>query len=118
MQRDLLDDLQLGFFSSPTDATPAATVAPVVSVVSSPVVRPPPIDDGRPARGRSATRARTAVLFSRLQDMGLRGIDTLVLMRTRTVMVSHIGRTLRVNEGYAEAPDRVLLAIVAFATAR
>lgn len=120
MQRDLLDDLQLGFFSSPTDATPAATVAPVVSVVpASTAFAPlPPVEDHRPSRGRSATRARTAVLFSRLQDMGLRGVDTLVLMRTRTVMVSHIGRTLRVNEGYAEAPDRVLLAIVAFATAR
>lgn len=72
----------------------------------------------RPARGRAATRARTAVLFSRLQDMGLRGVESLVLMRTRTVMVSLIGRTLRVNEGYAEAPEQVLRAIVTFATAR
>ena len=72
----------------------------------------------RPARGRSATRARTAVLFSRLQDMGLRGVESLVLMRTRTVMVSLIGRTLRVNEGYADAPEPVLRAIVTFATSR
>ncbi|MEQ1692926.1 MAG: SprT-like domain-containing protein [Gemmatimonas sp.] len=72
----------------------------------------------RPARGRSATRARTAVLFSRLQDLGLRGVDALVLMRTRTVMVSLIGRTLRVNEGYADAPESVLRAIVTFATSR
>lgn len=130
MQRDLYDDLQLGFFSSPTDTMPAATTAPVVPVVPPPAVSSiaptftatftplSPVDDTRPSRGRSATRARTAVLFSRLQDMGLRGVDMLVLMRTRTVMVSHIGRTLRVNEGYAEAPDRVLHAIVAFATAR
>ncbi|HYW31804.1 MAG TPA: hypothetical protein VE869_09890, partial [Gemmatimonas sp.] len=48
-----------------------------------------------PARGRAAVRARTAVLFSRLQGLGLRGIEVLVLMRTRTVMVSLIGRTLR-----------------------
>lgn len=72
----------------------------------------------RPSRGRAATRARTAVLFSRLQDMGLRGVDGLVLMRTRTVMVSLIGRTLRVNEGYADAPESVLRAIVTFSTAR
>lgn len=70
------------------------------------------------SRGRAAVRARTAVMFSRLQEVGLRGIDTLVLMRTRTVMVSLIGRTLRVNEGYADAPEPVLRAIVTFATAR
>jgi hypothetical protein len=58
------------------------------------------------------------VLFSRLEDLGLRGVDALVLMRTRTVMVSLIGRTLRIHEGYAEAPESVLRAIVAFATAR
>lgn len=71
-----------------------------------------------PSRGRAAVRARTAVLFSRLQGLGLRGIETLVLMRTRTVMVSLIGRTLRVHEGYADAPDAVLRAIVTFATSR
>jgi len=71
----------------------------------------------RPARGRSATRARTAVLFSRLQEFGLRGVDALVLMRTRTVMVSLIGRTLRVHEGYADAPEPVLRAVVTFAMA-
>lgn len=57
-------------------------------------------------------------MFSRLQDLGLRGINTLVLMRTRTVMVSLIGQTLRVHEGYADAPELVLRAIVTFATAR
>lgn len=70
------------------------------------------------SRGRAAVRARTAVMFSRLQELGLRGIDTLVLMRTRTVMVSLIGQTLRVHEGYADAPEPVLRAIVTFATAR
>lgn len=70
------------------------------------------------SRGRAAVRARTGVLFSRLQELGLRGIDTLVLMRTRTVMVSLIGQTLRVHEGYADAPEHVLRAIVTFATAR
>ena len=72
----------------------------------------------RKSRGAVAVRARTGVLFSRLQDLGLRGIEKLVLMRTRTVMVSLIGRTLRVHEGYAEAPEDVLRAVVTFATAR
>jgi hypothetical protein len=83
-----------------------------------PVSPKPMADDTRPSRGRTAVRARTAVLFSRLEDLGLRGVDALVLMRTRTVMVSLIGRTLRIHEGYAEAPESVLRAIVAFATAR
>ncbi|MFY7922282.1 MAG: SprT-like domain-containing protein [Gemmatimonas sp.] len=104
----LFDDLQLGFFAE------APTPAPAVP---SPSPSPDP-DEQRFARGRSALRARTAVLFSRLQDMGLRGVEQVVLMRTRTVMVSLIGRTLRVNEGYAEAPESVLRAIVAFAIAR
>jgi hypothetical protein len=108
------DELQLGFF---TDAAPQATAAPVGSPVSG-APSAGPADDVRPARGRTALRARTAVLFSRLQDLGLRGVEALVLMRTRTVMVSLIGRTLRVHEGYAEAPESVLRAIVAFAIAR
>ena len=72
----------------------------------------------RPARGRAATRARTAVLFSRLQEFGLRGVEALLLVRTRTVMVSLTGRSLRVHEGYADAPEPVLRAVVAFAMAR
>jgi hypothetical protein len=108
---------QLGFdFGESSAAEPAPTVS---SPPVAPVFAPSPTElRDRPSRGRSATRARTAVLFSRLQEMGLRGVDALVLMRTRTVMVSLIGRTLRVNEGYADAPERVLHAIVAFATAR
>ena len=58
------------------------------------------------------------MLFSRLQDLGLRGVESLVLMRTRNTMVSLIGRTLRVNEAYADAPESVLRAIVVFALAR
>ncbi len=117
------DDLQLGFFSD----APATAPAPSAGVSSAsgagvdgsgaPQAQPD-ADDVRQVRGRTALRARTAVLFSRLQDMGLRGVDQLVLMRTRTVMVSLIGRTLRVHEGYAEAPESVLRAVVAFAIAR
>ncbi len=103
-----------------------AAVSQLFTQLLSPVLTPafvpvPPKavpDDTRPSRGRTAVRARTAVLFSRLEDLGLRGVDALVLMRTRTVMVSLIGRTLRIHEGYAEAPESVLRAIVAFATAR
>ena len=103
-----------------------AAVSRLITQVFSPVLTPallpapqkPVADDTRPSRGRTAVRARTAVLFSRLEDLGLRGVDALVLMRTRTVMVSLIGRTLRIHEGYAEAPESVLRAIVAFATAR
>jgi hypothetical protein len=119
------DDLQLGFFSD----APAAGSAPLAGASSGPgalstestaaaPTNPHEADDQRQVRGRTALRARTAVLFSRLQDMGLRGVDQLVLMRTRTVMVSLIGRTLRVHEGYAEAPESVLRAVVAFAIAR
>jgi hypothetical protein len=121
----LFDDLQLGFFSDPPATVPAVspgTSSPNASsadVGGAPAsAGPAEADDARQVRGRSALRARTAVLFSRLQEMGLRGVDQLVLMRTRTVMVSLIGRALRVHEGYAEAPESVLRAIVAFAIAR
>lgn len=117
----LFDDLQLGFFSdvpaAPAASAGASAAAPSVEDVSN-AVASAEVDESRQVRGRAALRARTAVLFSRLQDMGLRGVDQLVLMRTRTVMVSLIGRTLRVHEGYAEAPESVLRAIVAFAVAR
>lgn len=107
------DDFQLGFgFDAPP---PPAAPTPMLVSAATP---PREASDEKPAVGRTALRARTAVLFSRLQEMGLRGVEGLVLMRTRTVMVSLIGRTLRVHEGYAEAPESVLRAIVAFAIAR
>lgn len=84
----------------------------------SPAPAAPVVAPQSKSRGRAAVRARTAVMFSRLQELGLRGIESLVLMRTRTVMVSLIGQTLRVHEGYADAPEPVLRAIVTFATAR
>lgn len=120
-------EMQLGLFgfeeaplAAPASASPATSSAAPSAPAPSLVVTPPPREapDERRAIGRTAIRARTAVLFSRLQEMGLRGVETLVLMRTRTVMVSLIGRTLRVHEGYAEAPESVLRAIVAFAVAR
>lgn len=125
MRATVLD--QLGFDFADSSVTEPSSVVPSVrvdaaavaaGVVAAAVSAPPADVRDRPSRGRSATRARTAVLFSRLAEMGLRGVDGLVLMRTRTVMVSLIGRTLRVNEGYADAPERVLHAIVEFANAR
>ncbi len=108
---------QLGFdFFCAATATPEHATPPVARAPGPTVSAP--VDGHKPARGRAAMRARTGVLFSRLEDLGLRGVDTLVLMRTRTVMVSLIGRTLRVHEGFAEAPESVLRAIVAFALAR
>ena len=119
----MADDMQLGFFgfeaappSAPASSSAPAPAPPTVSVPAAPSAREE-LEERR-AIGRTAIRARTAVLFSRLQDLGLRGVETLVLMRTRTVMVSLIGRTLRVHEGYAEAPESVLRAVVAFAVAR
>lgn len=121
--RDALFE-QLGFEfgadAEPSVPTPQPTLAslldqPATTAAPASVA---PVQPQGARTSRSATRARTAVLFSRLQDLGLRDVDTLVLMRTRTVMVSLIGRTLRVNEGYADAPESVLRAIVAFATAR
>lgn len=113
----------------PPPAAAQASPAPPVGGARPAPLPSPAVDaagTGRPARGtpppgatsRSAMRARTAVLFSRLQALGLRGIDRLVLMRTRTVMVSVIGRTLRLHDDFANAPEPVLRAIVAFATAR
>lgn len=122
----LFDAPQLGFdfFGEGSTTPPAATSTMAMGTPSGAPSAAGPAsvsrgaDDERPARGKTATRARTAVLFSRLQDLGLRGVDELVLMRTRSVMVSLIGRTLRVHEDYAEAPESVLRAIVAFAIAR
>ena len=104
--------------SSPAPSAPLSSLLSLVPLAAPRAESPGNEPREKPARGRTATRARTAVMFSRLQDMGLRNVDTLVLMRTRTVMVSLIGRTLRVNEGYADAPERVLRAIVTFATVR
>lgn len=70
------------------------------------------------ARKRAARAARTSVLLSRLQGLGLQGITTLKLMRTRRVMASISGNTLRVHEGFASAPDDTLGALVIFATSR
>jgi hypothetical protein len=53
-------------------------------------------------------------LFARLRALGLRRMTACRLTRNRNVMVSFGGSELRVHEGYLDAPDEVLLAIVRF----
>jgi hypothetical protein len=50
--------------------------------------------------------------------LGLRGIERVRVTRNRTVMVSFSGGELRVHEGYLEAPEDVLRAIVRFVCGR
>ncbi len=117
---------QLGFdFGAPPAEAPVAPAAPTrgsgpaLAVAPSAAARAPQAPGRQPpSRGRAALRARTAVLQARLEALGLSGVDRLLLVRTRTVMVSHIGRTLRVHEDYGDAPEAVLRAIVRFVTAR
>lgn len=58
------------------------------------------------------------MLLHRLSALGLRSVDSVSLMRTRRVMVSLSGGTLRIHEGYLQAPETVLRAVVTFVTAR
>jgi len=53
-------------------------------------------------------------LLACLRTLGLRSITSCRLTRNRRVMVSFVGSELRVHEGYREAPDDVLAAIVRF----
>lgn len=117
--RMLLDEAQLGFgFDEPT-AAPAPATPPVPEDAAEAELRAPSArESARPSRGAAARRAQAATLLNRLHALGLRGIDTVALMHTRRVMVSVIGSTLRIHEGYTTAPEPVLRAVVTFATAR
>jgi hypothetical protein len=53
-----------------------------------------------------------------LRRLGLKGIERVSLTRNRTVMVSFSGGDLRVHEGYVDAPEVVLRAIVRFVCGR
>ncbi len=67
----------------------------------------------------AAPPPRTAEeLLGRMRDLGLRRVDRCTLTRNRTVMVSVGGVELRVHEGYLDAPEPVLRAIVAFVQGR
>lgn len=54
----------------------------------------------------------------RLRQLGLKRITRVRLTRNRTVMVSYAGTELRANEGYLNAPEEVLRAIVVFVEGR
>ena len=58
------------------------------------------------------------LLRDRLGILGLREIDQVLTHTNRTVMLSLNKRVLRVHQGYAFAPDRVLKAIVRFLNPR
>ena len=58
-------------------------------------------------------------LRERLLALGLAAVPQVVTHRNRTVMVSWLpGRELRIHEGYAQAPDQILAAIVRFLSPR
>jgi len=57
-------------------------------------------------------------LLRRLEEFGLRGIVTLRLTRNRSTLVSFRAGTLRVQAGFAHAPDEVLRAIAVFVSGR
>ena len=59
------------------------------------------------------------LLAHRLKVLGLRDVDQILTHTNRTVMVSLTARrVLRLHQGYASAPDRVLRAIVRFLNPR
>jgi len=124
--RQLLDEAQLGFgfeepvapVSAPDLGAPAASGAALHAEPVHSLSAPSDRERARPSRGAAARRAQAATLLNRLHALGLRGIDTVALMRTRRVMVSVIGSTLRIHEGYTTAPEPVLRAVITFATAR
>jgi hypothetical protein len=65
------------------------------------------------------TIPRTAEeLLTRLRQLGLKRITRAKLTRNRNVMVSFGGGELRAHEGYLDAPETVLRAIVAFVEGR
>jgi hypothetical protein len=66
----------------------------------------------------AAPRRDAPTLLADLRVLGLTGISTLRLTRNRTVMVSWRGTQLRVHQGFAQAPQPILRAIVQFVTAR
>ena len=57
-------------------------------------------------------------LLARLRALGLRGLSRCRLTRNRNVMVSFGADEIRVHEGYLDAPDEILAAIVGFVEGR
>ena len=66
-----------------------------------------------------SNRPTVSDLKERLHGLGLPPVPQVVTHRNRTVMVSWLpGRELRIHEGYAQAPDQILAAIVRFLSPR
>lgn len=71
------------------------------------------------AWSRKERLVRTAAFMARLRGLGLTArVHSLVLTRNRTVMVSVARGVLRVHEGFVDADDATLGAIVTFVQAR
>src|SRR5262249_14390106 len=79
-----------------------------------PLERPPQT----PRRQRGANSEAAERLLGRLRAYGLVRITRCRLTRNRNVMVSFSGGEVRVHEGYLDAPDEVLRAIVVFVEGR
>jgi hypothetical protein len=74
---------------------------------------------GPAAWSRKERLVRTAAFMARLRGLGLTArVHSLVLTRNRTVMVSVARGVLRVHEGFVDADDATLAAIVTFVQAR
>jgi hypothetical protein len=73
-----------------------------------------PVESPEPARPTADPRRFHATL----RALGLTGIERVRLTRNRTVMVSFSDGELRVHEGYVDAPETVLRAIVRFVCGR
>jgi len=77
------------------------------------------VNAGKRESGEAGKRdGLAASLPSRLEALGLRDINRVMTHTNRTVMLSLNRRVLRVHQGYAFAPDRVLQAIVRFLNPR
>lgn len=74
----------------------------------------PPEDDAPPRPSHRDTDA----LLGRLEGFGLRGIVTLRLTCNRSTLVSFRAGTLRMQAGFAHAPDEVLRAVAVFVSGR
>ena len=81
-------------------------------------MRPVPFQPAPDLKGPSLSLPPAELLARRLEQLGilaLPGLKGLVLHANRSVMLSFGGRgILRIHEGYADAPDYVLEAIVRF----
>ncbi len=67
-----------------------------------------------PPEPATVSHSPEVLLRRRLDALGLDGVQTLRTHNNRTVMLTLAGGVLRIHQGYAMAPDRVLQAIVRF----